>query len=169
MSITIQLRLRNKYGFDEVGTCLLCLLSSHTLLSYSPCLFPFLSPLQVALPMDLFNKAWISSCLLRGLTIVFWFLLPPVASKSQLLFLLYSQLSLPTSYVLASIATHNCGMSTICIVLPCANSRREEVPSVSPLLSCTVMSPLNCWAQKVSKTLQLYKCKIIKSFPRGMS
>lgn len=79
---------------------------------------------------------------LRALTGVPWFPFPPVASKPQLLFLLYSQLSLPTSYVFASITTHNrCSMSVICIVLPPANSRREELPSVHPL--CL---PIQQWA-----------------------
>lgn len=44
--------------------------------------FPWPPP-QVALPMHLANKAWISSCLLRGTTIVSHFPFTPFASKSQ--------------------------------------------------------------------------------------
>nr|XP_021137064.1 WD repeat-containing protein 34 isoform X1 [Columba livia] len=63
---------------------------------------------------------------------------------------LLSKLSLPTRYILGTIATHNCGgMSTISIVLPRAN-RSEELPSVSPLLSLTSTSSRNCLAQKKS-------------------
>lgn len=109
-----QVRLVNNYSFDEVGTCLLCLLSSRTILSYSLCLFPFLS-LQVALPMDVFNKDWMSSCLFRGLN--YSFLIPAPTCCFQI--------PIAFSFVFPAVASHQ--------LCPCFHCHPQLLPHVHNL------------------------------------
>lgn len=144
MSVRIQIRVRNKYSFDEVGICCSCfpvIPHKHILPArFLFCLFKL--PFYWTYSM----RPGLVPASSEVLTILFWILLPPVASKSQLFFLLYSQLWLPTSYVLASTATHNgCRMCRVSIGLPCANSRREELPSI-PYFSGFTYSNCNRWA-----------------------
>lgn len=138
MSVRMQTRLGNKYSFDEVGIC---------------CLYFLPQSYNISIVFLLVSCFASSSCFSTGptqwglvpvppevLTILFWMLLPPVASKSPLFFLLYCQLSLPTSDVLTFTATlKGCGMCRVCIVLPFANSSTEELPPLPSLVSHTAI------------------------------
>lgn len=113
--------------------------------------------------MVFFSKAWIHSCLRA-------FPVPAPTCCFHIPIAFYFQLSLPTSFVFASIATHNgCHMPTICNVLSRASRKGEQLPPLDALLLATAVSTVSCWPQKVTKASQLFKQEIMEPFPRGLA